>query len=233
MNETDHRPVDRAAGHAGRRHPRRHAVPVRQPRRVPDREEPAASISASRAPSSSAPWSATPSRYQTGSPWLGVLAAGLAGTAVRRAPRLDLQVPAGQRRRHRHRHDAVRHGPRLLLRQALHPALGADAARRSRSGFWSDIPQVRSALDINALFLVGVALAFAHVVGVRATPGSAWSCACPATAPTPRAPWATRSTRIRLLATAVGGFLAGVGGAYPVALLPRQLERAASPPARA
>ena len=33
--------------------------------------------------------------YLTGSPWLGVLAAGVAGTAARRAARLDLQAARG------------------------------------------------------------------------------------------------------------------------------------------
>ena len=35
-------------------------------------------------------------------------------------------------------------------------------------GWWSDIPQVRAALRINVLFLIGVALAPVAVLGVRA-----------------------------------------------------------------
>ncbi len=38
------------------------------------------------------------------------------------------KLPQGQRHRHRHRHDALRHRPRLLLRQALHPAHRAAAS---------------------------------------------------------------------------------------------------------
>ena len=80
-------------------------------------------------------------------------------------------------------------------------------------GFWSDVPQIRSALNINALFLVGVALpssmwwAFANTrIGlvVRMTGDSADAA---------RAMGYSVDT-IRLLATAFGGFLAGVGGAY-------------------
>jgi simple sugar transport system permease protein len=80
-------------------------------------------------------------------------------------------------------------------------------------GFWSGSPQIRAALEVSALFFVGVAVA-----------GLLW--------------WAFASTRIglivrivgdsadaaramgypvdlvRFLATAAGGFLAGIGGAY-------------------
>ena len=65
--------------------------------------------------------------YHTGSPWLGVLAAGCAGSLSRRDARLHLQAAAGERHRHRHRHDAVRHRHRVLLRQGLHPAFRAAA----------------------------------------------------------------------------------------------------------
>ena len=66
--------------------------------------------------------------YLTGSPWLGVLAAGLVRRAARRAARRDLRPAARQRHRGRHRADAVRHRPRLLSRQAADRADGAAAA---------------------------------------------------------------------------------------------------------
>ena len=56
--------------------------------------------------------------YLTGSPWLGVLAAGIVGALLRRAACRHLQPAAGQRHRRRHRADAVRHRARLLSRQA-------------------------------------------------------------------------------------------------------------------
>ena len=66
--------------------------------------------------------------FYSGSAWLGVLVAGLVGAGARRAPRLAVQPAAGQRRRDRHRAHLVRDGPRLLPRQAVHPAERAQAA---------------------------------------------------------------------------------------------------------
>ena len=51
------------------------------------------------------------------------------------------------------------------------------------------------------------------MVGLRATRAPAWWCAWPATRPTRRARSATRSSGIRIAATAAGGFIAGLGGA--------------------
>ena len=97
--------------------------------------------------------------YLTGSPWLGVLAAGLCRRAARRGARRDLRPAAGQRHRGRHRADAVRHRARVLPRQAADPADGAASCRRIDFGCWSDVPQVRAALQVNVLFLIGVVLA--------------------------------------------------------------------------
>ena len=56
-------------------------------------------------------------------------------------------------------------------------------------GFWSSVSQVRSALEVNVLFVVGLVLCPAFVCcGARA---GAWSFARWARAPMPRAPWAT------------------------------------------
>ena len=93
--------------------------------------------------------------YKTGSPWIGVLVAGLAGIGLRRPARLHLQAPQGQRHRHRHRADAVRHRPRLLLGQALHPAAGAAPPLDSRSAPGRTTRSVQEALQVNPLFLVG------------------------------------------------------------------------------
>ena len=103
---------------------------------------PAASISASRARWSRRHDRPTPSPIETGSPWLGVLAAGVAGSLLGAIHGCDLPASPGQRHRHRHRADAVRHRPRLLLRQALHPAHGAASAARSRSASGPSNPQV-------------------------------------------------------------------------------------------
>ena len=60
--------------------------------------------------------------YHTGSPWIGVFAAGVAGSVLGAMHGYICKLPQGQRRRGRHRDDAVRHRRRVLLRQALHPA---------------------------------------------------------------------------------------------------------------
>jgi ABC-type uncharacterized transport system permease subunit len=80
-------------------------------------------------------------------------------------------------------------------------------------GFWSDLQQVRSALQINALFFVGVAVAglmwwaFANTrlgLVVRMTGDSADAARA----------MGYSVDGIRLAATMAGGFLAGIGGAY-------------------
>ena len=98
--------------------------------------------------------------YLTGSPWLGVLAAGLVGTAfgalhgwICKFPRVnDVAIGIAM----------------MLLGMGLAFFFGKPFIQPSAPmlpsiplGFWSDIPQIRSAFNINALFLIGVVLAFA------------------------------------------------------------------------
>ena len=164
-------------------------------------------------------------RIGTGSPWLGVLVAAGVGAAAGRAARRHLPAAAGQRHRHRHRADAVRHRPRVLPRQALHPAEGAATCRRSTLGWWSDIPQVRQALQVNALFLLGIVLAVAL----------AWALTQHALGPdrahgrrkrrTRRAPWAYSVDRVRTARDHGRRLPRRHRRRVPVALLPRQLER--------
>jgi len=80
-------------------------------------------------------------------------------------------------------------------------------------GFWSDVPQLQAALQVNVLFLIGIAVAivlrwaFLNTrIGliVRMTGDSADAA---------RAMGYNVDT-VRLLSTAAGGFLAGVAGAY-------------------
>jgi simple sugar transport system permease protein len=150
--------------------------------------------------------------YLSGSPWLGVLVAGLAGAllgllhaSVSNLPRVnDIAVGIAL----------------FLLGTGLAFYLGKPfiepRAPRLPSlalGAWSGSPQVRAALEVNALFLAGAVLA-------------------------PLLWWALRSTRwglilrtagdnadaaralghsvglTRVLATMAGGFLAGVGGSF-------------------
>jgi simple sugar transport system permease protein len=80
-------------------------------------------------------------------------------------------------------------------------------------GWWSGIPQLRSALDVNVLFLVGIALAlflhwaFANTrVGLIIRVVGDSSDAARAMGLNPNV--------VRLFATAAGGALAAIGGAY-------------------
>ena len=125
------RPVGRAARHAGGRHPRQHAVHLRQRRRMPDR---ALGPHQSRPRRHAGDGRDERLRRRAGDRLAVARRArrGLRRPAAGRAACRDLPAAAGQRRRHRHRPDAVRHRPRLLPRQALHPAQGAQP-RRHRS----------------------------------------------------------------------------------------------------
>jgi simple sugar transport system permease protein len=80
-------------------------------------------------------------------------------------------------------------------------------------GFWSDVPQLRAALDVNALFLIGIGVAllmwwaFANTrlgLIVRMTGDSADAALA----------MGYSVDLVRLLSTMAGGFLAGVGGAF-------------------
>ena len=80
-------------------------------------------------------------------------------------------------------------------------------------GWWSDMPQLRAALQINVLFLLGVGAAFllnwglkhtkwglmVRIVGENADAGKAMGFSV---------------AKIRALSTATGGAMAGIGGAY-------------------
>ncbi|MEN0002047.1 MAG: ABC transporter permease [Pseudomonadota bacterium] len=80
-------------------------------------------------------------------------------------------------------------------------------------GWWSNIPQVQAALEVNSLFLVGVVLAFAMAwmfrntaIGLRIRVVGDSSDAARAIGLSP--------DRVRLWSTAAGGAFAGVAGAY-------------------
>ena len=80
-------------------------------------------------------------------------------------------------------------------------------------GFWSDSPQIQSALQINPLFLIGVVLAVALHFAFRHT---RWGLQLRIVGDSEDAARALglRVIAIRIGATAIGGFLAGVGGSF-------------------
>jgi simple sugar transport system permease protein len=80
-------------------------------------------------------------------------------------------------------------------------------------GWWSDSSQIRAALDVNALFFVGVVLAVAMLWMLQRT---RWGLAIRTVGESADAARAMgyNVNRVRLLATTAGGFLAGVGGSF-------------------
>jgi simple sugar transport system permease protein len=80
-------------------------------------------------------------------------------------------------------------------------------------GGWSDIPQLKAALQINALFLMGIVVAIALAWMLKNT---AWGLKVRVVGESADAARALGLPvdRIRILSTAQGGFLAGIGGSY-------------------
>ena len=80
-------------------------------------------------------------------------------------------------------------------------------------GFWSDIPQVRAALDVNVLFLIGVGLAVILWWAFRNTRIGLIIRVVGDSADAARA-MGVDPDRVRLLSTAAGSALAAIGGGY-------------------
>jgi general nucleoside transport system permease protein len=150
--------------------------------------------------------------YLTGSPWMGVLGAGLVGVVF-----------------------GALHGWLCSLKKVNDIAVGiammlfgiglafflgkplikptAPRLPALSLGWWSDSSQVQSALQVNALFLIGVALAFALPFVLRRTRWGLVLRIAGESADAARA-MGYQVNRVRLLATMAGGFLAGVGGSF-------------------
>jgi general nucleoside transport system permease protein len=150
--------------------------------------------------------------YLTGSPWLGVLAAGLAGAALGMLHAAICGLP---------RVNDIAVGIALMLfgtGLAFYlgkPLIEPTAARLPSLdlGWWSDVPQLRAALRINVLFLIGLALAPFLVWGLRATRAGLMVRTAGESADAARA-MGYSVNAIRMRATMFGGFLAGIGGSY-------------------
>ncbi|WP_027798422.1 ABC transporter permease [Paraburkholderia dilworthii] len=150
--------------------------------------------------------------YLTGSPWLGVLIAGCAGLLLGCLHGLICSLP---------RVSDIAFGIALMLfgtGLAFYlgkPFIEPQAAmlRSFDFGAWSASPQLHNALHLNPLFLIGVALAFVLQWGLRSTRWGMTLRLVGDNAESARA-MGYPITRVRIAATAVGGFFAGVGGAY-------------------
>jgi simple sugar transport system permease protein len=145
--------------------------------------------------------------YLTGSPWLGVLAAGITGALLGALHAGICSLP---------RVNDVAVGIALMLfgtGLAFYlgkPLIEPTAPRLPAIdfGWWSDIPQLRAALRVNVLFLIGVALAPLLYWAFRTT---RWGLLIRTAGESSDAARAMGHSvlLIRLRATMVGGFLAG------------------------
>jgi simple sugar transport system permease protein len=148
----------------------------------------------------------------SGSPWLGVLAAGATGVVLGFIHALLCQQP---------RVNDIAVGIALMiLGTGLAFFLGKPLIQPSAPhlpalslGAWSDNPALRAALEINVLFIIGVILAPAMAWFFRST---RWGLAVRTVGESDDAARAMglNVNGVRMLATMAGGFLAGVGGAF-------------------
>lgn len=150
--------------------------------------------------------------FLTGSPWAGVLAAAAAGAIFGLVHGLICSLP---------RVNDIAIGIAMMILgmglafyfgkpfvQPVAPDLPAISF-----GWWSDLPQVRAALQVNVLFLIGGAGAFGLWWMFRATRVGLIIRVVGDSTDAARA-MGLRPALIRTLATAAGGAFAGVGGAY-------------------
>ena len=148
----------------------------------------------------------------TGSPWLGVLFAAVVGLLLGALHAAICQLP---------RVNDIATGIGLMLFgtglafflgkpyiQPKAPNLGA-----IELGWWSSIPQVRQALQVNYLFVLGIVAAFALAWALKNT---RWGLIVRLAGESVDAALAMGASvgRTRLIATSIGGAFAGVGGAF-------------------
>jgi ABC-type uncharacterized transport system permease subunit len=148
--------------------------------------------------------------YSTGSPWLGVLAAGMAGVVLGAAHGWICKLPKVN--------DIAVGLAFMSLGTGLafffgKPYIQPSAPRLDSLplGVWSGNPQVQQALQVNPLFFAGILLALALWWGLRNTRAGLTVRMVGDSAASARA-MGVNIDLVRLLATAAGGFLAGVGG---------------------
>jgi ABC-type uncharacterized transport system permease subunit len=150
--------------------------------------------------------------YQSGSPWLGVLAAGCAGTVlgglhgyICKLPKVN-DIAIGIAMMSLGTGLAFFFGKAYIQPEAPHlPSVPL--------GGWIANKQLAVALDINPLFFVGITVALAMAWALRNTRGGLIVRMTGDSAAAARA-MGVSVDLVRFLATAAGGFLAGVGGSF-------------------
>ncbi len=149
--------------------------------------------------------------YLTGNVWLGVMAAGLCGALLALLHGVVCSLPRVN--------DIATGIALMLLGTGLAFYLGkgliqpqAPQIPALNLGDWSDSAQVRSALQINALFPLGVLIAALLAWGFKATRFGLVLRMAGDSSDAARA-LGYSVNGIRIVATVVGGFIAGLGGA--------------------
>jgi simple sugar transport system permease protein len=150
--------------------------------------------------------------YSTGSPWLGVLAAGCVGALLGGVHGVLCSLK---------RVNDIAVGIALMLFGIglaffLGKPLIKPVAPRLPSlqlGTFSDMPTIRAALEVSWLFIIGIALAFAIDFLLRRTRFGLVLRTVGESADAARA-MGYNVPRTRVLATMAGGFLGGVGGSF-------------------
>ena len=150
--------------------------------------------------------------YHTGSPWLGVLAAGVAGSVLGAMHGSICKLP---------KVNDVAVGIAMMLfgtgvafffgKPYIQPT--APRLPSIPLGGWSDSASLKSALDVNPLFFVGIVIAILMAWALRNT---RWGLVVRTVGDSAAAARAMGISvdLVRFLTTTVGGFLAGVGGAF-------------------
>ncbi len=149
--------------------------------------------------------------YLTGSPWLGVLCAGIAGMA--------LGVIHGWLSQQPRVNDVAVGIAMIIFGSGVAFFLGKPFIKPAATqlptldfGNWSSVPQIQAALKISPLFILGIAIAFLMQWFFKST---RWGLYIRAVGDNPDAARAMGISvfKVRMLSVTIGSFLAGIGGA--------------------